>query len=108
MSAAASGGATQLVTMLFTFLILMIPFAILNASIARRKGRSGAEFGWLSVIPFVGFFIAIYLVSLTDKVLQDKVDKILQVLSAQGAQLGDAAPFPVKNDPWINRPPEGT
>jgi hypothetical protein len=84
-----SGGSTQLVTMLVTFLLIMVPIAILNASIAKRKGKSGAEFGWLSVIPFVGYFLTIYLVSLTDKSLSDRVDRILEIM--EGRQPGAAA-----------------
>jgi hypothetical protein len=78
----AGGGGTQLVTMLVTFGLIMIPIAILNATIAKRKGKSAAEFGWLSVIPIVGYFITIYLISLTDKALLDKVDKILETISS--------------------------
>jgi hypothetical protein len=66
--------------------MIAIPIAILNANIAKRKGKSAAEFGWLSVIPFVGYFIAIYLVSLTDKALMDKVDKIIESLAPSSGQ----------------------
>ncbi len=106
MSSSAGSGGAQLITMLVTFTIIMIPIAILNAAIARRKGKSAAQFGWLSVIPFVGYFLAIYLLSLTDKALQDKVDRILEMLSANGGQPG-AVPAPAAKDTWINRPPSG-
>ena len=109
MESSASSTGTQLITMLLTFLILMVPIAILNGTIAKRKGRNAAEFGWLSVIPFVGFFLAIYLLSLTDKALQDKVDRILQIVSPQAAQPG-AVPqqsAQQQNDAWVNRPPTG-
>jgi hypothetical protein len=79
-SATATGGS--LITMLITFMLIGIPIAVLNAAIARRKGRSGAKFGWLSVIPFVGYFLAIYLVSLTDKALMDKIDSIVNRLES--------------------------
>ncbi len=105
-----SGGGAQLVTMLVTFVIFMIPIAVLNATIAKRKGKNAAEFGWLSVIPLVGYFVAIYLLSLTDKALQDKVDKILEILagaSAPGAKAAEAAtPAQAKTDTWVNQPPK--
>jgi uncharacterized membrane protein (GlpM family) len=82
----AGGGGAQLITMLVTFMLIAIPIAFLNANIAKRKGKSAAEFGWLSVIPFVGYFVAIYLVSLTDKALMDKVDKILESLAPSSGQ----------------------
>jgi len=82
--AGAGGGGTQLITMLVTFGLIMVPIAILNATIAKRKGKSAAEFGWLSVIPLVGYFVSIYLISLTDKALMDKVDKILESLPSGG------------------------
>ena len=87
----ASGGGAQLMTMLVTFVMIAIPIAILNANIAKRKGKSAAQFGWLSVIPFVGYFIAIYLVSLTDKALLDKVDRILESLSPSSGQQSNQA-----------------
>lgn len=83
MSSAANGG-TQLVTMLVTYLLIAIPLAILNANIAKRKGRSGAKFGWLTMIPFAGVFFSIYLASLTDKELIDKIDKILESITSGG------------------------
>ena len=70
--------AGQFISLLVTFVLISIPFAILNTYIARRKGRSGAVYGWLSVIPMVGQLLAVYLLSLTDKELLDKVDRILE------------------------------
>ncbi len=109
MSGSSSGGA-QLVTMLITFLMFMIPFAILNATIAKRKGKNAAEFGWLSVIPFVGFFVAVYLLSLTDKALQDKLDRILETVSGSSAAkpvgaAGASSSTEARPDSWVNQPP---
>jgi len=75
METAANG--SSLITVLVTFLILLIPTAILNAIIARRKGKSRALYGWISVIPFVGFYLLFFLISLPDKELIDKIDKLL-------------------------------
>jgi len=59
---------------------MTIPIAFLNAYIASRKGRNPVLFLILGFIPFVGFYLTIYLLSLTDKLLMDKIDKILNVL----------------------------
>ena len=107
MTASHSAAGAQLVTMLVTFFIILIPFAIINAIIAKRKGKSAAEFGWLSVIPMVGPFVSLYLLSLTDKVLLDKVDRIIEAMSG-----GDAV-LPKRNDgtqgeakKFVNMPPK--
>ena len=73
-------GGGQLITMIIPFLIIGIPTAILNANIAKRKGKSSAFHGWMSLIPFVGFLLAIYLVSLSDKDLVDKIERILAAI----------------------------
>ena len=110
MSVANNSGA-QLVTMLITLLLLMVPIAILNATIAKRKGKNAAEYGWLSIIPIVGYFVAIYLLSLTDKALQDKVDKIIEMLSGSSMQppkqVEAEIPAAIKPRQEINRPPKG-
>jgi len=69
-----------MITMLVTFLLIIIPIAIINASIAKRKGKSRALFGWLSIIPLFGYFLAFYLISFPDKEVTDKLDKILAKL----------------------------
>jgi uncharacterized membrane protein len=66
-----------MITMLVTFLLIMIPIAVINASIAKRKGKSRALFGWLSIIPLFGYFLAFYLISFPDKEINDKLDRIL-------------------------------
>jgi hypothetical protein len=103
MSATSGGGGAQLITMLVTFLLIAVPLAILNGTIAKRKGKSGAEFGWLSIIPFVGPFVAVYLVSLTDKALLEKVDRIAEALSIQAGQPPDRHEEEKK---YVNLPPK--
>ena len=74
------GSGSSIITMVVTlvlFLLFLIAFPILNSSIAKRKGKSRALFGWFSVIPLVGFFLLFYLISLPEKELMDKIDKIL-------------------------------
>ena len=74
----SGGGGTQLVTMLATFVLIFISLAILNASIAKRKGKRCAAYGWLSIIPVVGGLFSIYLISLTDKAVIGKLDQLLK------------------------------
>lgn len=74
----ASGGS--LITVLVTFFLVGIPLALVNASIAKRKGKSGVLYGWLSLIPVLGYLLAIYLISLPDKELLDRVTQILDIL----------------------------
>lgn len=71
------GTDASTITMLVTFFLIMLPIAIVNAVIAKRKGRSRALYGWLSIIPLVGYFLLFYLISLPDKELMDKIDRIL-------------------------------
>ena len=61
-------------------ILITIPFIFLNAAIASRKGKNTFLYAILSIIPFVGLYLAIYLLSLTDKSLQDKIEKILNLL----------------------------
>jgi len=74
------GPSYSTITMMLTFLILSVPTIILNATLAKRKGKSRALFAWLSVIPYVGFFLMFYLISLPDKEIIEKIDKILSLL----------------------------
>ena len=60
--------------------IMTIPILILNIFIALRKGKNSVLFGILSLLPLVGFYIAIYLSSLTDKSIDEKIDKILNLI----------------------------
>ncbi|MEA2031568.1 MAG: hypothetical protein U9Q16_00925 [Patescibacteria group bacterium] len=61
-------------------IIMIIPLIILNIFIAIRKGKNSVLFGILSLLPLVGFYIAIYLSSLTDKSIDEKIDKILNLI----------------------------
>jgi hypothetical protein len=47
---------------------------------------SGAKFGWLSIIPGVAVLLAIYLVSLTDKAIIEKLDQVLKNTEKTGVQ----------------------
>jgi len=61
-------------------IILGIICVIFNIFIAPRKGRSRILYGILAVIPFFGFFSVLYLVSLPEKIIENKLDKIIELL----------------------------
>jgi|GEM_PF-1529606 hypothetical protein len=65
---------------LIPLFIMSIPFVILNAMIAARKGKSSILFGLLSVLPVFSLFLFLYLISKTDKEINDKLDHIIKLL----------------------------
>ena len=62
-------------------LITTLPFIFLNGAISLKKGKNPILFAIYSIVPFVGFYLTIYLISLPDYALTKKVDKILDMLS---------------------------
>lgn len=62
-------------------LIVAIPVIILNYKIAIRKGKSQGLYAILGIIPVVNFFCFLYLISLTDKELIDKLNVIYDKLN---------------------------
>lgn len=60
--------------------ILMIPLVILSIAVAGRKGKSMVKYGLLAIIPIANLFCFLYLISLTDKKVTDKLDSILEIL----------------------------
>ena len=76
-----NGAAIPLAAILGAIVILaiaVIPLPILNASIAKRKGKSISMYGWLSIIPPVGLLLSIYLISLMDREIVEKINLILK------------------------------
>lgn len=63
--------------------IMTVPIIIFNIFLSKRKGRSPFLYGILSIIPFVGLYLAIYLASLTDKIISEKIDKIISILESK-------------------------
>jgi hypothetical protein len=79
-----SYAGSSMLTMLITFfVILSVPAIILNVLVAKRKGKSRALFGWLSVIPYLGYLLLFYLISLPDEDMTEKIDRILAILEKQ-------------------------
>ncbi|MBN2436413.1 MAG: hypothetical protein JXK07_14215 [Spirochaetes bacterium] len=61
-------------------ILLTIPMIVLNCKVAKRKGRSQVLYLILSVIPIVNFFSCLYLISLTDIEVVEKLNSILEKL----------------------------
>ena len=68
-------------TSLIPMLIISIPIIILNISIAKRKGKEKILFGILGAIPIANFISMLYLISLTDKEILEKLDEIINHLN---------------------------
>ncbi|MGJ5048279.1 hypothetical protein ACQR09_14530 [Bradyrhizobium oligotrophicum] len=62
----------SLLPSLVPFLLVTVIFFVFTIPIARRKGK-GIGFAALSLIPFVTPFILLYLASLTDKAVLDRL-----------------------------------
>lgn len=45
------------------YFLLGIPLSFINAAIASRTGKNRTFFGWMSIIPFMGFFILVLLIA---------------------------------------------
>ena len=75
-------GNQSTLALFLPMIIITVPFCFLNASIAARKGKNVALFVILGLIPFVAMFSSVYPLSLTDRIIIDKIDKILSLLEA--------------------------
>ncbi len=64
-------------------IIFTLPIVIFNGFLAKRKGRSIVKYCILSLIPLVGFYLGLYLASLTDKSISEKIDRILSILESR-------------------------
>lgn len=82
-AAPASTSPLLLLVQILPIFVLTIPFLIFNGIIAKRKGRNPVEFVLLSLIPFVGMFIILWLASLSDIA----VIKDIEALKAKVSEL---------------------
>ena len=64
---------------LLPFLIVTIVFFIFAIPIGRRKGKS-IGFAFLCLVPLVGPFILLYIISLTDKAVLERLATLEQRL----------------------------
>jgi hypothetical protein len=75
--------APTLASPLIPLFIMTIPIVIFNMFLSKRKGRNIILYGALSFIPIVGFYLAIYLASLIDTSVSERIDKIISLLEAR-------------------------
>jgi len=61
-------------------IIIAIPFLFLNPAIADRKGKNKIKYGLLGILPVVNMFSALYLASLPDKMILERLDTIINKL----------------------------
>ncbi len=73
--------ATSLLLSLVPLIVMTIPLAIICYLVAKEKGRNPLLYGALGIIPFVNGVILFYLVATPDRVLHEKVDRLLAILS---------------------------
>lgn len=65
------------------YLLLNFPFLMFNILVAKRKGKSRIKYGLLSMIPYAPFYLTMYLVSVTDQEIKDKLDSLINEFSKQ-------------------------
>lgn len=73
-------GGRSIIFAIFPILFVSVPLMIVNYIMAKRKGKEPILFCLLSIFPFVGIPFAIYLLSLLDKKVEDKINKIYEKL----------------------------
>jgi len=72
------GTGQQVTTTFYTFFLMMIPFIIVNYQIAKRKSVKPMKFLLLSLIPIVNYCTTVYLISLPDLDLKNKIERIYE------------------------------
>ena len=75
--------ATSLLIAFLPLILMTIPIAIICYVAAKEKGLNPRLYGSLGVIPLVNSVVAFYLVVTPDRVLHDKVDRLLAILAAR-------------------------
>jgi hypothetical protein len=68
-------GSPDLLLSLLPFLLVMVICFLFAIPISRRKGK-GLGYAVLCGLPFVGPFMLLYLVSLTDKSVSDRLEAL--------------------------------
>jgi hypothetical protein len=66
---------------LLPMFIIMIPMIFIIRALAREKGKDVILFTVLACIPIVNFITLPYIVGTPSKILEDKIDKILETLN---------------------------
>ena len=61
-------------------LIMMCLFCVISINAAFRKGKSVVLYGLLGLIPLINVFTTMFLLSMTDKAVMDKLNAIEELL----------------------------
>jgi len=61
-------------------IILTIPLFFICRSLAQEKGRNVNLWSILGIIPAVNYFAVIYLVGAKNNILENKLDKIIELI----------------------------
>ena len=68
----------ETIVSLVPFALVTLVLVVVNYRIAQRKVETASAYALLSLIPFVGWFILVYLLAMTDKAVYDKLDQLLE------------------------------
>ncbi len=68
---------------LLPMILIMIPTFFIIRGLAKAKGKDMTLWTVLACIPFVNFIVLPYIVGVPSKILEDKMDKIIELLSKQ-------------------------
>lgn len=66
---------------LLPMIIIMIPLIFIIRQLAKEKGKDMTLMTILACIPFINFIILPYIVGTPSKILEDKMDKIIETLN---------------------------
>jgi hypothetical protein len=66
---------------LLPLIIIMIPMIFVIRYLAKEKGKDVVLWTVLACIPFINFIILPYIVGTPSKILEDKLDKIIETLN---------------------------
>ena len=66
---------------LLPLIIIMIPMIFVINKLAREKGKDVILWTVLACIPLINFIILPYIVGTPSKILEDKMDKIIEILN---------------------------
>lgn len=64
-------------------LIMTLPLIFICRSLAKEKGKNVAAYTILGIVPLVNYFILLYLVGATNKIMERKIDKVLSIIKGQ-------------------------
>jgi len=61
-------------------IIMMIPLIFICRQLAKDKGKNTTKYTILGCIPMGNYFALIYLVGTTNRIMENKVDRVLAII----------------------------